>query len=204
MPHEPLTPQRWDVEADVVVVGFGAAGVAAAVTAHDLGAEVIILEKAPQGEHGGNTRVAGQGYLNTSAAEDAAAYLTALCGPFTVPETMIRVWADEMGRNNDWLASLGGDPQEHQHPPVGIEFPNLPGAGSVHKFHDGPTYGYSYTWQRFESLVTEQAARRICLGKGAARRGADLRRVREQPGDDPQLPTRNSLLLHLRQPLQRG
>ncbi len=159
MPHEPLAPQPWAVEADVVVVGFGAAGVAAAVTAHDLGAEVVILEKAPEGEHGGNTRVAGQGYLNTSAAEDAAAYLTALCGPFTVPEAMIRVWAEEMGRNNDWLASLGGDPQEHQHPPVGIEFPDLPGSGSVHKFHDGPTYGYSYTWQRFESLVRERPIR---------------------------------------------
>jgi succinate dehydrogenase/fumarate reductase flavoprotein subunit len=149
-------PHQWDVEADVVVVGLGAAGVAASVTAHDLGAEVVILEKAPEGKEGGNTRVAGQGYLNTSDAEEAAAYLTALCGPFTVPEPMIRVWADEMGRNNDWLASLGGDPQEHQHPPVGIEFPDLPGAGCVHKFHDGPTYGYSYTWKRFESLVKQR------------------------------------------------
>jgi succinate dehydrogenase/fumarate reductase flavoprotein subunit len=147
---------NWDVEADVVVVGFGAAGVAASVTAHDLGAKTIILEKAPVGEEGGNTRVAGQGYLNTSDAQEAAAYLTALCGPFTVPEKMIRVWADEMGRNNDWLAGLGGDPQEHQHPPVGIEFPDLPGAGCVHKFHDGPTYGYSYTWKRFESLVRQR------------------------------------------------
>jgi len=45
---------------------------------------------------------------------------------------------------DDWLASLGGDPQEHQHQPVGIEFPDLPGSGCVHKFHDGPTDGYSY------------------------------------------------------------
>jgi succinate dehydrogenase/fumarate reductase flavoprotein subunit len=145
--------EAWDFDADVVVVGFGAAGVAASVTAHDLGAKTVILEKAPEGEHGGNTRVAGQGYLNTSDARDAAAYLMALCGPFTVPAEMVTVWADEMGRNNDWLQSLGGDPQEHQHPPVGIEFPDLPGSGAVHKFHDGPTYGYSYTWQRFESLV---------------------------------------------------
>jgi succinate dehydrogenase/fumarate reductase flavoprotein subunit len=152
-------PHRWDVEADVVVVGFGAAGVAAAVSAHELGAKVVILEKAPEGEHGGNTRVAGQGYLNTSAVEPAIDYLTALCGPYTVPETMIRVWAEEMCRNNDWLAGLGGDPQEHQHPPVGIEFPDLPGANCVHKFHDGPTYGYSYTWQRFESLVKERPIR---------------------------------------------
>jgi len=148
--------QNWDVEADIVVVGFGAAGVAASVTAHDLGAEVVILEKAPEGEHGGNTRVAGQGYLNMTSAEDAAAYLTALCGPYAVPKAMVRVWADEMCRNNQWLESLGGDPQEHQHPPVGIEFPDLPGADCVHKFHDGPTYGYSYTWKRFESLVKER------------------------------------------------
>ena len=149
-------PHQWDVEADVVVVGFGAAGVAASVTAHDLGAKVVILEKAPEGEEGGNTRVAGQGYLNTSDAKQAAAYLNALCGPYTVPEKMVRVWAEEMCRNNDWLASLGGDPQEHQHPPVGIEFPDLPGADCVHKFHDGPTYGYSYTWKRFESLVRQR------------------------------------------------
>jgi succinate dehydrogenase/fumarate reductase flavoprotein subunit len=150
MPHE------WDVEADVVVVGFGAAGVAASVTAHDLGAKVVILEKAPEGQEGGNTRVAGQGYLNTSSADKAAAYLTALCGPYTVPAPMVRVWAEEMGKNNAWLASLGGDPQEHQHPPVGIEFPDLPGADCVHKFHDGPTYGYSYTWKLFERLVRQR------------------------------------------------
>ena len=156
MDREPSVPRKWDVEADVVVVGFGAAGVAASVTAHDLGAEVVILEKAPEGQEGGNTRVAGQGYLNTSSAEQAAAYLTALCGPYTVPERMVKVWAQEMCRNNQWLESLGGDPQEHQHPPVGIEFPDLPGSGCVHKFHDGPTYGYSYTWQRFESLVKQR------------------------------------------------
>jgi succinate dehydrogenase/fumarate reductase flavoprotein subunit len=154
--HAPSLPSYWDIEADVVVAGFGAAGFAACVAAHDLGAKVLILEKAPEGEHGGNTRVAGQGYLNTSSADKAAAYLKSLCGPYTVPEPMVEVWAEEMCRNNDWLAGLGGDPQEHQHPPVGIEFPDLPGADCVHKFHDGPTYGYSYTWKLFERLVKER------------------------------------------------
>jgi succinate dehydrogenase/fumarate reductase flavoprotein subunit len=149
-------PHKWDVEADVIVVGFGAAGMAAAVTAHELGAEVVILEKAPEGREGGNTRVAGQGYLNTSSADKAIAYLTALCGPYTVPEIMVKVWAEEMCKNNAWLQSLGGDPQEHQHPPVGIEFPDLPGSDCVHKFHDGPTYGYSYTWKLFERLVKQR------------------------------------------------
>src|SRR5205823_5410050 len=117
--HQSSMQHEWDMEADVIVVGFGAAGVAASVTAHDLGAEVVILEKAPEGEEGGNTRVAGQGYLNTSSIDKAAAYLTALCGPYTVPEAMVKVWAEEMCQNNAWLESLGGDPQEHQHQPVG-------------------------------------------------------------------------------------
>src|SRR6202047_3934152 len=102
MEHQPSVPLEWDLEADVVVVGFGAAGVATAVTAHDLGAEVVILEKAPEGEEGGNTRVAGQGYLNTSSVTKAVAYLTALCGPYRVPEPMVKVWAEEMCRNNAW------------------------------------------------------------------------------------------------------
>jgi succinate dehydrogenase/fumarate reductase flavoprotein subunit len=156
MKHTPSVPDHWDVEADVVVVGFGAAGAATSVTAHELGAEVVLLEKAPEGQEGGNTRVAGQGYLNTSSVEDAVAYLSALCGPYGVPEPMVRVWAEEMCRNNAWLASLGGDPQEHQHPPVGIEFPDLPGSGCVHKFHDGATYGYSNTWKLFERLVRQR------------------------------------------------
>jgi succinate dehydrogenase/fumarate reductase flavoprotein subunit len=159
VPHPSQPPKSWDLEADVVVVGFGAAGFAAAVTASELGADVLLLEKAPEGAEGGNTRVAGQGYLNTSDADKAVAYLTALCGPYTVPETMIRTWAEEMGKNNDWLASLGGDPQEHQHPPVGVEFPDLPGSDCVHKFHDGPTYGYSFTWKLFERLTKERPIR---------------------------------------------
>src|SRR5579872_197817 len=99
MDHKLSIPRNWDVEADVVVVGFGAAGMAASVIAHELGARVVMLEKAPEGQEGGNTRVAGQGYLNTSSVEKAIAYLTALCGPYTVPQTMVRVWAEEMGQN---------------------------------------------------------------------------------------------------------
>ncbi|MFT5393496.1 MAG: succinate dehydrogenase/fumarate reductase flavoprotein subunit [Gammaproteobacteria bacterium] len=151
--------QTWDEQADVVVVGFGAAGFAASVTAHDLGAEVVILEKAPEGKEGGNTRVAGQGYLNTSSEEDAVTYLKALCGEYTVPDVMVRTWAKEMCLNNAWLTSLGADPQEHQHPPEGIEFPELPGSQCVHKFHDGPTYGYSNTWKCFENLVKTRPIR---------------------------------------------
>jgi len=152
----PWLPEKWDREADVVVVGFGGAGAATAITAHDLGATVLLLEKAPEGEEGGNTRVAAQGYLNVSDVDKAITYLDAMCGPYAVPREMVRAWADEMSRNNDWLASIGGDPQEHQFPPAGIEFPELPGSDCVHKFHHGDILGYSNTWKLFERAVKQR------------------------------------------------
>ena len=92
-------PTRWDKEADVVVVGFGGAGASAAITAQDSGASVLIVEKAPKGEEGGNTRVAGQGYLNAEPRQDAIEYFNALCGPFTVAEDVVQAWAAEIGQN---------------------------------------------------------------------------------------------------------
>ena len=81
MTSEYRVPSNWDTEAEIVIVGFGGAGAAASITASDLGAKVIILEKAPQGRHGGNTKVAAQGYLNPESIEGAVAYLPAMCGP---------------------------------------------------------------------------------------------------------------------------
>ena len=150
--------QTWDLEADVVVVGFGGAGAATAITAAEAGASVILLDKAPKGQEGGNTRVAAQGYLNTSSPISARAYLNALCGPHPVPQDMVQTWAEEMCHNNAWFAQIGGDPQEHQHQPAGIEFPDLPGSDCVHKFHHGDVLGYSKTW---EMLAEAVAARPI-------------------------------------------
>lgn len=48
-------PESWDHEADVVVVGFGAAGIGAAIQAADAGDEVLILEKMNEEFAGGDT-----------------------------------------------------------------------------------------------------------------------------------------------------
>ena len=46
-------------EYDVVVVGKGNAALCAALSAHDQGVKVAMLEAAPEAEHGGNSRFAG-------------------------------------------------------------------------------------------------------------------------------------------------
>ena len=154
--REPWLPEKWDREADVVVVGFGGAGAATAIAACDLGASVLMLEKAPAGEEGGNTRVSAQGYLNVSDPKKAVSYLNAMCGHFAVPSEMVQVWAEEMSKNNEWISGIGGDPQEHQFQPAGIEFPELPGSDCVHKFHHGDILGYSNTWNFFEQAVKQR------------------------------------------------
>ena len=45
-------PGQWDL----IVVGHGIAGLSAAVSAAETGGRVLLLERAPHGDHGGNTR----------------------------------------------------------------------------------------------------------------------------------------------------
>lgn len=53
----------WDETFDVVVIGAGGAGMAAAIRAHDGGAKVVVFEKLPFA--GGNTQIA-QGFINAA------------------------------------------------------------------------------------------------------------------------------------------
>ncbi len=117
-------PTKWDKEADVVIIGYGGAGASTAITATDAGAKVLILEKAPQGQEGGNTRVSGQGIYLQKETQDAITYLKAMNGQYPVPDAMIKAWAEMMADNMNWVKSLGGPTYWR----AGAEFPGLPGA----------------------------------------------------------------------------
>src|SRR5215469_1676986 len=48
---------------DVIIIGGGSAAFEAAVAAHEQGAEnIVMLEKAPEAEYGGNARYSGTGF----------------------------------------------------------------------------------------------------------------------------------------------
>ena len=124
----------WDKEADVVVVGFGGAGAVTAITAHDLGAKVLVLEKAPV-EGGGLTRMAGgqTAYTDRKDAAGAAEYL--YTGSFgTTPMDVCQAWAEEIAKNGDWLTSMGmkwSDMGVQAGSKNRADFQNFPGAYAI-------------------------------------------------------------------------
>lgn len=63
-------PTDWDLEADVAVLGMGAAGYAAAIEAHDAGAEPLVLEKLPP-EFAGATPACPVGHGSTTSPRSA-------------------------------------------------------------------------------------------------------------------------------------
>ena len=122
----------WDKEADVVVIGYGGAGAASAIAAHDAGAEVLILEKSAQG--GGNTAVSGGGVLCPTNSEDAYNYITGLfaISHSCMDESLVRVFSDMSVENVDWLCAL--KPGTEMAVYGGAGFKEVEGADSQQKY----------------------------------------------------------------------
>ena len=101
---------------DVIVLGFGCAGAAAAIEAAAAGADVLVLEKASAG--GGSSAMSGGeiylgGGTSTQAAagvsdtvEDMYAFLVAALGP-NADEAKLRAYCEGSVAHHDWLLAQG-------------------------------------------------------------------------------------------------
>jgi succinate dehydrogenase/fumarate reductase flavoprotein subunit len=101
----------FDEHVDVAVLGFGNAGAVAAVTAHDAGARVVVLEKQAAANHRPNSRYAAGFFLVPTDVDRACRYLAALYavnGEEVGPE-LIRTWAEQTAANPAWLSEHGGE-----------------------------------------------------------------------------------------------
>ncbi|MEJ7935831.1 FAD-binding protein [Sphingobium sp. AN558] len=105
---------NWNCSADVVVIGYGGAGAAAALDAREQGAEVVVVERFGGGGatrysggiiYAGGTRFQKEaGYDDDS--EKMCAYLAMEVGDAVRPETLRR-FCDGSAADLDWLISHG-------------------------------------------------------------------------------------------------
>ena len=108
-------PQKWDQTVDVVVVGTGFAGLAAAIEAKDAGADVLVIEKAQI--IGGNSSIASGAYncanpelQKKQGIEDSPElhYQQTLAGgDYRGNPEKIRFYADHALEGLHWLEKLG-------------------------------------------------------------------------------------------------
>ncbi len=98
-----------EIETDVIVVGYGSAGGAAAISANENGADVIILEK--MSIPGGNSRVSAGGLCFPKYETDArqfAEYLKEVCFK-TVESEIVDTFVEGLMEYSAWLRTMGAE-----------------------------------------------------------------------------------------------
>lgn len=108
-------PQKWDQTWEVIVIGAGGAGLAAGITAKELGAKTIVLEK--MAFPGGNTMVSGGGMNAAVEADYKAAGVedspklhaeqTLAAGDDRADPALVEILAKGAPESVEWLKKIG-------------------------------------------------------------------------------------------------
>ena len=135
--------QKWDKEADVIVVGLGGAGAATAITAADNGADVIVIERQPAATLRSNTRMSGGIFHCPDKSGNKAAlkeYAKAMFSGENIPgklegeqpqvsDGLAEAWAEYTPGLLDWMKKQDPKFQAFATPGFkGAAFPTFPGA----------------------------------------------------------------------------
>ena len=150
----------------LVVVGFGAAGAAAAVTARRLGVPVTVLERQPASAHTPSTRMSGGLVMTITDAQAGARYLDACAGGMVSP-AVSEAWAKRAVGLRDWLSDVA--PALQLAEVGGAEQPALEGASSVVVMQPGSS------GERLVATSGAGGALYTALAKAVADSGAEVR-----------------------------
>jgi succinate dehydrogenase/fumarate reductase flavoprotein subunit len=148
------SPQKWDKETDVVILGTGFAGLSASITVTDAGSKALVLEKMPQQHEGGNSRVSGNMWWTPTNLAEGLQYMEALCYGLT-DKASLQALAEEMLKLNDWLTKLGvrattlGGIFQPEHP-------ELPGSKSVRTWGNNGQAGGGALWIPIRDQVAKR------------------------------------------------
>lgn len=180
--------------ADVVIIGFGAAGGCAAIEAVDAGAEVVVLEKQPEDTHFSNTRMSGGGFHSPDPSgdfESLKAYAKAMFSGDNLPhklegdqsefaDELADIWARLAPQNAPFMMSL--DPSFQAVLSANAAFPEFPGAARCGYAVVRSTYTGKYdedaiagrTRESDKSSKQSGEAFHACMSTGVLARGIPI------------------------------
>jgi len=99
---------KWHGNYDVIVLGFGGAGASAARFAADNGSRVLLVDAAPFGHEGGNTRYSAQHVVTGESLTDLTKYYQALAAPFNTPEKTLNAYLTGMHQIPEYFENYLG------------------------------------------------------------------------------------------------
>ena len=164
---------QWDRETDMLVVGYGLAGEAAALEASDVAsdADILVIEKMPEKLAGGNSIASGQTFIVPARddLETFTTYMEACAEPNPIPEEYMTWLVDDFANQVEWISQtvkevgyevgyVGGGPARWGS--LVVEFKDLPGAdfkgASCHIRKEGETFMLGGIWHGFNNAVKQR------------------------------------------------
>ncbi len=158
------TRTHWDLEADVIVVGYGYAGAVAALEARQAGADVLLIEKMP--DPGGISITSGGNIRTVQDVEQGLAYLRATNGG-TTPDSVLRAMAVGLQQMPAYIARLcavNGATIDHRQADGNYPFPGTKTFGYV-SIKQVPAFDPAATYPFVSSYVPIARAAGVRLFK---------------------------------------
>lgn len=158
----------WDGCFDVVVVGFGAAGAASAIAAAEAGAQVLIVDKAPEGHESGNSRYCAQLFVSIDDYDQGLEHYKALRGDFYTPDEVLEAYVQGMCDIRSTLVAWGADEAgmvdltDKKLPNLTVEHPELPGSQAIRTNLIDGTISQAGLWRFLKKGVVKRADKIDC------------------------------------------
>jgi fumarate reductase flavoprotein subunit len=155
------------IVSDVAVIGAGGAGMAAALTAAEAGARVVILEKRPYPGGTSNTPAGFRSVPKKTAYRDKAFRVHMEMTRWTANADLVRAWIDMSGEIPEWFSRLGIKlvPPEEKLPleKMGTlwKFGGFPGGYNIGDFYMPPAKGRGHGGA---AMIREMVAKAVELG----------------------------------------
>jgi len=198
-------PKKWDLEADVVVLGFGGAGATTAIVAAQNGASVVVLEKNPEDAHISNTRMSGGIFhcpFKDGDPKALKAYAKAMFSGENIPwkeegeipeysDGLAQLWADLSPSNLDFMQRLDTEFIGGSQPGFDkASFPDFPGAKDSR--YNAYRATYTKRMKNFNQVSYKQPKAEtssgeafwLCLAEGVKKQGDKIRVVWEAPANE--------------------